>query len=142
MTEAERKPPRRNPLLDSLAAQFSVFRDCKPLAIGIHKSIQERMPEVNAGHLRVAMRNHTASTRYLKALAQAEMRFDLDGNAAGEVTAEQREQAANSLKERFAKVAERRREEAKKAAEEKREQEKAERHQVKLNQLVEKFGRR
>lgn len=52
------------------------------------------------------MRMHTASARYLKALTNGEMRFDLDGNAAGQVTPEQKQQALDILRERFRKGAE------------------------------------
>ena len=63
------------------------------------------------------------------------VRLNLDGSPAGEVTDENRQHAAEQLKERFRKLAEQRRE-AEAAA--KAEQ----RHQEKLNQLTEKFGRK
>ena len=53
------------------------------------------------------MRMHTASARYLKALTNGETRFDLDGNAAGAVTPEQKQQALDTLRERFKKGADR-----------------------------------
>ncbi len=65
---------------------FPVFQECRPLAIGIHKAVSERIPGINPQQLRLAMRMHTASARYLKALTNGETRFDLDGNAAGAVT--------------------------------------------------------
>jgi ProP effector len=69
-------------------------------------------------------------------------RFDLDGQAAGEVTAEQREVAATTLRERFKKQAERRKaeEQAKKAAQE--EQEAQRKRQEKLAQLAARFNAR
>lgn len=74
------------------------------------------------------------STKYLKAVERGAERFDLDGKPAGEVTAEQREHAAATLKERFAAVAKQQRE--------RREAEEAERRrEEKLRQLVSKFGR-
>jgi len=110
MSEAAPKSPRpRNTVLETLAASFAVFRDCLPLAIGIHKTIRERLPEIEPQQLRAAMRIHTASTRYLKALSQAAVRVDLDGGPAGEVTAEQRQQAVDTLRERFRSQAERHR---------------------------------
>lgn len=131
MSTAAQKPSRsRNPVLDTLIATFKVIRDCQPLALGIHKVIKERMPELDMQLLRSAMRTHTASTRYLKLLSQADTRFDLDGAAAGEVTAEQRQQALDTLRERFRKKAE---------------QHKAElavkQHQEKLLKLAEKFNK-
>ncbi|NTV95897.1 MAG: ProQ activator of osmoprotectant transporter prop [Thiobacillus sp.] len=131
MTEAQEKKPGRNALLDTLATTFAVFRDVRPLALGIHKTLQERMPELTKDQVRTALRSHTGSTRYLKALAQAKERYDLDGNPAGEVTEEQRAQAAEQLKERFRKAAERRQEE-----------EQAKKRQENLLKLAEKFNSR
>ena len=121
----------RDSVLDSLVASFPVFRDAQPLAIGIHKTILERMPELTKAQVSRALKIHTGSTRYLKALSNAEQRFDLDGAPAGEVTAEQRDAATKLVKERFKKAAERRKAE-----------EQAKQHQVKLQQLAEKFNSR
>ena len=76
MSESDSKP--RDPhhaVLISLRSTFPVFQECRPLAIGIHKTVLET-------------------------------RFDLDGNVEGTVTAEQKEQALNTLRERFRKGAE------------------------------------
>lgn len=121
-------------ILQRLQAASPTFRDCKPLALRIDATIHERFPEFERKSLRGALRMHTASTRYLKAVERSTERFDLDGNVSGEVTEEQRTHAATTLKERFAAVARQLRE--------KREAEEAElRHAEKLKQLVTKFGR-
>ena len=101
---------------------------------GPDASILARFPEFDRKNLRIALRMHTASTKYLKAVERGAERFDLDGNPAGEVTQEQRQHAATTLKERFAAVARQQRE--------LREAEEAERRrEEKLKQLVTKFGR-
>ena len=142
MTSTPARPASRNPLLDTLGANFAVFRECRPLALGIHKAIIARMPELDAAQLRLALRMHTASTRYLKALQAAGERFDLDGEATGEVTAEQREVAATTLRERFRKQAEQRKAEQE-AARVAQEAARAEQRRLeKLSQLTEKFGRK
>ncbi len=143
MTTRESKPSRpRNTTLDTLNASFKVFHECQPLALGIHEVIQERLPGIDAQQLRLAMRIHTASTRYLKALSQAKTRFDLDGSPADEVTAEQRELASATLRERFKKKAERHKAEvlAKQLAEKQAQLEKE--RQNKLLKLAEKFNTR
>jgi ProP effector len=142
MPSTPAKPPSRNALLETISANFAVFREGRPLALGIHKAIIERMPEVDTAQLRLAMRLHTASTRYLKTLQTASERFDLDGNPAGEVTAEQREVASTTLRERFKKAAERRKAEegALKAA--RQEQEAQQKRQEKLAQLAARFNLR
>jgi ProP effector len=122
-------------LLKDLEARFAVFREVSPLAIGIDKQIIAAMPEVEKKYLRIALRNHTISTRYLKAMEKATVRRNLDGTEADAVNDEMRLHAATLLRERFKKNAEQKRaiEEAAKA-----EKIRAE----KLNQLTEKFGRK
>jgi ProP effector len=132
------KPVRRNALLEQLQAEFAVFRDCKPLAIGIHKQLMERKPDLDKNKVRVALHSHTASTRYLKALTEGAPRIDLDGQTAGEVTAEQQTVAVQTLRDRLKKAAERRKAEE---AQRKAEEEEAKR-QARLQQLAEKFNKR
>ncbi|MFA7279924.1 MAG: ProQ/FinO family protein [Sterolibacterium sp.] len=122
---------QRNPVLDTLASSFKAFQDCLPLAVGIHKVIKQRLPDIDAAQLKTALKMHTGSTRYLKALTHAETRFDLDGAPAGAITPEQRKQARDTLRERYEKIAER-----KKAEQE------AQQRQENLLKLVEKFKTR
>lgn len=131
MSNQKPTPAHPLPLLDILKSSFLVFREYKPLAVGIHKAIREKLPEVDERQLREAMKRHTGSTRYLKGLTEGGDRFDLDANPAGEVTEEQREQAATTIRERFRKDAERR----------KAEQE-MQRRQENLLKLAEKFNAR
>ena len=129
-------PARIEPraMLKRLQSESPAFRDCKPLALKIDSSILARFSDFDRKNLRIALRMHTASTKYLKAVERGTERFDLDGKPAGEVTQEQREHAATLLKERFAAVAKQQRE--------KREAEEAERRrEEKLKQLMTKFGR-
>lgn len=135
-TAEESKRPRIEPraILKRLQAESPAFRDSKPLALKIDTSILARYPDFDRKNLRIALRMHTASTKYLKSVDRGGERFDLDGKVAGEVTEEQRQHAAMTLKERFAAVAKQQRE--------KREAEEAERRRDdKLKQLVSKFGR-
>jgi ProP effector len=122
---------RRNALLEQLQAEFAVFRDFRPLAIGIHKQLMARQPELDKNQVRTALHNHTASSRYLKALVEGAARLDLDGNPVGEVTAEQQKQAVMTLRDRLKKAAERRKAE-----------EEAAQRQAKLQQLSDKFNTR
>ena len=129
------KPIDARVLLKDLQTRFDVFRNFSPLATGIDKQVFAQLPEVSKKSLRLAMRSHTISTRYLKEMEKGAVRLNLDGTPAGEVTDENRQHAAELLRERFKKQAEQR----KVAAEEA----KAEQRRVeKLNQLAEKFGRK
>lgn len=130
--------PSARAILKQLQERFAVFRDCQPLAIGIDKQVLAAQPDLDRKTLRVALRMHVGSLRYLKAMQQATQRFDLDGKPVAEVSEEHRTHAAETLKERFRKEAEQKR--VKAAAE--REAEAAERRTEKLNQLAAKFAKR
>lgn len=134
-------------LLAELRQRFPAFGQCMPLAIGIDKQLLLQMPELNRKTLRVALNMHTNSSRYLKAMATATVRFDLAGHAAGEVSNEHRMRAADMLKERFKKEREQRNavraaEEAKQKAEQaqRRLDAESEARAAKLQQLAEKFS--
>lgn len=130
--------PSARAMLKQLQERFVAFRDCLPLAIGIDKQVLAAQPDLDRKTLRVALRMHVGSLRYLKAMQQATQRFDLDGKPVAEVSEEHRTHAAETLKERFRKEAEQKR--VKAAAE--REAEAAERRTEKLNQLAAKFAKR
>ncbi len=129
-------------LLKDLQGRFDVFRNFSPLAIGIDKQLFEALPELSKKSVRLAMRSHTMTTRYLKEMEKATHRLNLDGSQAGEVTDENRSHANELLKERFKKQAEQRKsaEQAAKAAEVAARAE--ERKLQKLHELTEKFGRK
>ena len=139
MNTPDEKPanPNQNArtLLKELQAAFTVFRDYAPLAIGIDKQVIAKQAGVDRKLLRIALGMHTNSLRYLKTMEKATHRLDIDGNVAAEVTAEHRQHAAETLRERFRKDAERR-----KAQRESEEKERL--HTQKLSQLVEKFGKK
>ncbi len=69
MTEADQKtesPVDARALLKDLQGRFDVFRNFSPLAIGIDKQLIAQEPDLNRKALRLALRSHTMSTRYLK----------------------------------------------------------------------------
>lgn len=135
--ESSPKSPR-NVLLQTLRETFPAFASYQPLAIGIHEAVNARLPDLVAAELKTALRIHTKSTRYLKSMASAKHRVDLDGNPAGDITDEQRTHAAELLKERFRKDRERKTaEEAARMA-----QEAEQRKQEKLQQLAARFSKR
>lgn len=129
-------------LLKELQEQYVVFRECRPLAIGVDKQLLAARPELDRKLLRLALRTHTASVRYLKAVEKGSQRFDLDGNPVAELSEEHRTHAAETLRERFRKEGEQRR--AKEAAEKAAAQaeQAAQRRVEKLNQLAAKFAKR
>ncbi len=136
------KPTDTRALLKDLQERFEAFRNFSPLAIGIDKQVFAVLPELSKKSLRLAMRSHTISTRYLKEMEKGTVRLNLDGTPADPVTDENRQHATEQLRERFKKQADARKAAAEvaKAAEAaaRAEQIRAE----KLSQLTEKFGRK
>jgi len=81
----------------------------KPLKLRIQADIQERAPgQFTKQLLSAVLRRYTGGTAYLIALTKASHRFDLDGQPAGELSAEHREAAATELARRRALNEERR----------------------------------
>lgn len=131
-------------LLKSLQETHAVFKEIKPLAIGIDKQLLALDANINRKSLRLALGMHTNSFRYLKSMEKATQRFNLDGSPAGEVPEGHRKHASEILRERSKKEAERRQAEAatrKAEAEEKAAQEAEKLRTEKLNRLVQKFAR-
>ncbi|MDR0577806.1 MAG: ProQ/FinO family protein [Candidatus Accumulibacter sp.] len=124
-------------LLKSFQEKYPVFQEFKPLAIGIDRQLLAGEAGLDRKALRLALGMHTHSFRYLKAMEKAAQRFNLDGSPGGEVPEEHRRHAADILRERARKEAERR-----KAESEEQEARAAERQRAeKLSQLVQKFAK-
>ncbi|MDB5795184.1 MAG: osmoprotectant transporter activator [Noviherbaspirillum sp.] len=128
-------------LLKQFQERFPAFRNCTPLAIGIDKQLLALQPDLNRKVLRIALGIHTNSLRYLKAMEKAQQRFDLDGNAAGDVTDAQRAHASEILRERFRKDAEQRKTQREAEEAQRKAQEAEQRRIEKLNQLAAKFSK-
>lgn len=75
----------------------------KPLKLQIQAEIQARAPGVFTRRaLSAFLHRHTTSTNYLIALSREPQRLDLDGQPAGEVSAEHRDAAAHEVERRRA----------------------------------------
>jgi len=129
-------------LLLKLQEISPTFRDCKPVALRIDKSVMALFPDIDRKVIRSAMRLHTTSTRYLKALQRETHRYDLEGNPCEEIAQEHREHAAQTLKTRFTEAARRKREKEKEEAQRQRETVAEQRRADKLQQLVGRFSKR
>lgn len=128
-------------LIKQLQTDFSVFDEHLPLAIGIDKQLQQKMPELDRKILRIALGIHTNSVRYLFNVSKAQKRVDLDGKEVDDVTEVHRTHAAGILKERSKKNADARKAKFQAEKIQKQEAEAARQHQDKLNQLAAKFAR-
>jgi ProP effector len=82
----------------------------KPLKLRIQADIQDRAPGLFSKQVLSAfLRRYTGSTAYLLAVSKSSHRFDLDGQPAGELSAEHRQLAADELARRRAVHEDRRR---------------------------------
>ena len=124
-------PAEPREFLTFLQTQSPAMREWQPLSIGSDTTIAELFPDASRRLIRTTLRNYTQATRYLKNLQLAQVRFHFDGSEAEAVLEEHRQHAAQTLKERFAAAAKRR-----------REAEASAQKQAKLQQLVEHFGGR
>ena len=98
----------------------------KPIKLRIHTDIQLRAPGIfNKRSLSIFLHRHTTSTAYLRALATAPQRVDLDGNAAGDIAEEHRSAAATELARRKEIVEARRADERALLQERRREEQRA-----------------
>ena len=138
---ADEVTPLTGDVLKTLCDRFAVFREAKPLAIGIHKELMKAVPGLDTGKMRTAMRRHTGTTRYLKSVATGDDRYDLSGTPAGKISDEQKQQAAEALRERFKKGADQRRAEKQAHQESARAAARERERQEKLLALAQKFSR-
>jgi ProP effector len=98
--EPVREPQQAGVLLKQLfPALFSGI--AKPIQLKVQQAIEARAPgRFTRKALSGFLARHTASTSYLIALTKSETRFDLDGQPAGELSAEHREAAKKALADR------------------------------------------
>lgn len=120
-----------------LRERFPALFGAQPLPLKLHiqADIHVRAPDVFArSGLTGFFRRYTGSTRYLNALVRATHRFDLDGQPAGEVSAEHKQVAEVELERRRQLVQQRRALEAQQRREQMAAERKAEREAQKQAQ--------
>ena len=82
-------------LIERFPQCFVLARNRKrPLKIGIHRDLIAAIPEVPPKRLRAALGWYAGSWAYLKNMTAGAARIDLNGQSAGEVTAEEAATAA------------------------------------------------
>ena len=101
---AAASPPAKD-CTDALKQRFSALfgEGIKPLKLKIQADIQERAPgEFSKAQLSAFFRRYTGSTAYLIAVTKSAHRFDLDGQASGDISEEHRRAAQEELGRRRA----------------------------------------
>lgn len=80
---------------------FAPGPDLRPLSLQVHKEVlqhREEYPQLSGRVVREVLKRHTTSYGYLYGLVKNNKRYDLNGNAVGEVAPEHREWARAALK--------------------------------------------
>nr|WP_199068787.1 ProQ/FINO family protein [Chromobacterium sp. ASV5] len=80
-------------IADHIYSKFDVFRQFRPLALGIHESLIAALSQFDPALISRVVANHCRKPRYIKALARGGKRFDLNGKPQGEVSAEEKKAA-------------------------------------------------
>jgi len=80
-------------IAEHIYSKFDVFRQFRPLALGIHESLIAALPQFDSQLISRVVANHCRKPRYIKSLARGGRRFDLAGKPQGEVTAEEKKAA-------------------------------------------------
>jgi sRNA-binding protein len=100
----QRRSQARNELLAVLKERWpqtfpTDFQQVRPFALGIHHAISKSLPDVKSGLIGEAIHFYQRGGygAYYRALAKGGLRYDLDGQPKGEVTAEEQERAQQSL---------------------------------------------
>lgn len=70
----------------NLYTSYPVFKQFKPLAIGIHEALAAALPQYDTQLIGRVLSNHCRKPRYLKSVARGGKRFALDGKPAGVVS--------------------------------------------------------
>lgn len=74
-------------------SKFEVFRQFRPLALGIHEHLIAALPQFDPTLVSRTVANHCRKPRYIKALARGGHRFDLQCKHAGHVSPEEQKGA-------------------------------------------------
>jgi ProP effector len=93
---------RAKPVLEALSVRWpavfpAVASEIRPWPIGLLEEMVARHPEHPRGLIRGALDRFARTEAYQLALARGGPRFGLDGQPAGEVTAEQQARATEAL---------------------------------------------
>lgn len=80
-------------IAEHVYGKYEVFRQFRPLALGIHESLIAALPQFDPVLIARVVANHCRKPRYVKSLARGGKRFDLGGKPSGEVKPEEKKAA-------------------------------------------------
>lgn len=80
-------------IAEHVYSKFEVFRQFRPLALGIHEILIAALPQFDPVLISRVVANHCRKPRYIKSLARGGKRFDLTGKPSGEIKPEEKKAA-------------------------------------------------
>lgn len=80
-------------IAEHVYSKFEVFRQFRPLALGIHEHLIVSLPQFDPVLISRVVANHCRKPRYIKAVARGGHRFDLQGRSSGQVSPEEQKGA-------------------------------------------------
>ena len=90
------KKKQTDMITDHIYGKYAVFKQFKPLALGIDQDLAAALPQFDTALVMRALSNHCRRPRYLKSLVRGGKRFDLNNRPKGEVSAEEQAVAAQN----------------------------------------------
>ena len=93
-------------LANHIYASYAVFRQFKPLAVGIHVILEHQLPQYDVALIHRFLSNHCRKPRYLKSVALGKKRFSLEGKPVADlleqdILAAQKNIAASETRQRL-----------------------------------------
>lgn len=80
-------------IADHLYSKYAVFKQFRPLAIGIHEVLIAELSQFDPALVTRVLTNHCKKPRYLKSLAKGGKRYDLKGRETAVISEEEKAEA-------------------------------------------------
>ncbi|AXK39745.1 ProQ/FINO family protein [Crenobacter cavernae] len=80
-------------IADHLYSKYAVFKQFRPLAIGIHEVLIAELSQFDSTLVTRVLTNHCKKPRYLKSLAKGGKRYDLKGRETATLSEEEKIEA-------------------------------------------------
>lgn len=80
-------------IADHLYGKYPVFKQFRPLAIGIHEALIAELPQFDSALVVRVLTNHCKKPRYLRSLAKGGKRYDLKGRETTVISEEEKNEA-------------------------------------------------
>ena len=84
-------------IADHIYTHYAVFKQFKPLAIGIHETLEAVLKQHEPQLIHRVLSNHCRKPRYMKSVANGTKRFSLDNKPVSNLTPEEKMSAQKQL---------------------------------------------